>query len=626
MLRLGRIFSRQRPRAIIIAGWSTLAIGLLAVALALYQLREDALTQARRNISNLATLLAEQTAKSVQAIDIVLSDIQDDVQDQHLSNGRLASSSRNEALQTLLREKLTLIPQTELLGVIDEHGKLVGSSRGEKSIGLDLSDREYFQRMRDSGGSSYLSAPLQDRSSGHWTVVMARRLSSQDNKFAGLVVAGLRLGYFEEIYRSIDLPLRESFLLLRRDGAILVRHPDTVRRAGQVMPKDSPWYSLVANGGGFYKSPGYFDGITRMVAVRPLQSFPLVMNASISEDAVLALWRRQAIVGGFAALVIFGYAAYLMSLTQAQVSRLRASRMSIKVILNTMDQGLMMVDKQGVLLHCNGRARRLLNIPKALSRSNPPFIDVLKYQWETNQSGREEGTFEEFVRKRIDGSTASTTELKRPDGTVLEVRNAPMAGGGFVRTYTDITARKAAEDRASYLAHHDDLTDLTNRKAFRERLDNALRMARSSGRGAALLYLDLDHFKQINDTFGHQAGDILLAEVAKRMRACVRMVDTVARLGGDEFAIILPFLDNASTAAELAKRLIASVSRPYQLQQQLGTVGVSIGIAIYPDHASSAEDLIAKADEALYAVKRKGRNAFEIADHPVERPALRGKG
>lgn len=107
MLHLGRIFSRQRPRAITIAGWSTLAVGLLAVALALYQLREDALTQARRNISNLAILLAEQTAKSVQAIDIVLSDIQDDVQDQHLSNGRLTSSPRNEALQTLLREKLT---------------------------------------------------------------------------------------------------------------------------------------------------------------------------------------------------------------------------------------------------------------------------------------------------------------------------------------------------------------------------------------------------------------------------------------------------------------------------------------------------------------------------------------
>ena len=174
------------------------------------------------------------------------------------------------------------------------------------------------------------------------------------------------------------------------------------------------------------------------------------------------------------------------------------------------------------MVQCNTQAKRLLDLPDDLMDARPTFSAVLEYQWNTNQSGREEGSFEEFARKRMVVDRPHMQELKRPDGRVIEVRSIPLAAGGFVRTYTDITARKTAEDRVRYLAHHDDLTKLVNRVAFRERLQQAFTLARASARGVAVLYLDLDRFKEVNDTRGHERAT---ACWPRPRNACARWSD-----------------------------------------------------------------------------------------------------
>jgi diguanylate cyclase (GGDEF)-like protein len=284
----------------------------------------------------------------------------------------------------------------------------------------------------------------------------------------------------------------------------------------------------------------------------------------------------------------------------------------LETTLETMEQGLMMVDGQGHVVQCNGRARRMLDLPDALIETRPTFESVLDYQWNTNLSGREDGTFGEFARKRLIVDRPHTQEIKRPDGRIVEVRSMPMAAGGFVRTYSDITERKAAEDKVHYLAHHDNLTRRVNRVVFHERLEQALAMARTSRRGTAVLYLDLDHFKAVNDTRGHAVGDRVLAEAAQRMRASVRAVDTVARFGGDEFAIILPFLESRETAGHLAERLTSSLAQPYVIENIPSCIGVSIGIAIFPDDGLSADELVRHADAALYEAKHAGRSTFRF--------------
>jgi diguanylate cyclase (GGDEF)-like protein len=184
-----------------------------------------------------------------------------------------------------------------------------------------------------------------------------------------------------------------------------------------------------------------------------------------------------------------------------------------------------------------------------------------------------------------------------------------LPDGGWVRTFTDITARATAEEMLCLAASHDQLTGVANRNGFNARLDAALTTARREGTNLALLALDLDSFKAVNDTMGHEAGDQLLTQSVQRMRAIARETDIVGRLGGDEFALVLPSGDSAA-AEQVAERLLAAIREPYTLLEGPARIGVSIGIAIYPADGGTAEQLLRNADSALYRAKAGGRNSW----------------
>ena len=185
--------------------------------------------------------------------------------------------------------------------------------------------------------------------------------------------------------------------------------------------------------------------------------------------------------------------------------------------------------------------------------------------------------------------------------------------GRYVATFIDITKRKQAEEIVLHKANYDALTDIPNRHLFDDRLDSALAIARRHKRSFALMYVDLDCFKAVNDTLGHAAGDALLTEAARRMAKCVRAVDTVARFGGDEFAVILTDLDNVEEVDEVARRLIGAIAQPFDLAEGSAHVTGSIGIALYPQNGTDDLLLRKSADEALYAAKAAGRNTYRFA-------------
>ena len=204
--------------------------------------------------------------------------------------------------------------------------------------------------------------------------------------------------------------------------------------------------------------------------------------------------------------------------------------------------------------------------------------------------------------------------LKLPSGEpgYVEVKLLPHIGAqgntlGCFAVMTDITEHKLTEERIQRVAHHDSLTGLPNRLLFNDRLEQAIRLAKRSSRQFALLYLDLDRFKRVNDTLGHTAGDELLQAVAARIRQQVRESDTVARVGGDEFAMILPDIASRDDVETVAKKIIAAVAMPFPLgsQKQNVDIGTSIGIALYPADAQDADALVKVADAAMYGAKQK---------------------
>jgi len=181
-------------------------------------------------------------------------------------------------------------------------------------------------------------------------------------------------------------------------------------------------------------------------------------------------------------------------------------------------------------------------------------------------------------------------------------------------THQDITERKRAEEKIQHMATHDWLTDLPTLRLAEDRLASALGMSRRRKNLTAVMFIDLDGFKTVNDTLGHEAGDYVLKQVAQRLLACVRETDTVGRVGGDEFLIIATDLHVPGNAVHIAEKLIQTVSYPINLDSRMVTIGASIGIALYPAHAKDIEELIRKADEAMYRVKNAGKNGYSFAD------------
>lgn len=203
---------------------------------------------------------------------------------------------------------------------------------------------------------------------------------------------------------------------------------------------------------------------------------------------------------------------------------------------------------------------------------------------------------------------ANLSRLEDPDS----VNRGPIAA-----LFTDITERKLNEERILTLAFYDTLTALPNRFLIQERLDQAILQYARGGRAFTLMFIDLDDFKQVNDQHGHEAGDWLLQQAAHRLVKCVRTSDTVSRLSGDEFLILLTHTDNDTSAELVATKIVEQLSKPFNFGPHALQIGVSIGIARYPDHADNAAVLRKHADEAMYAAKHAGKNTFRIYRTPA---------
>jgi diguanylate cyclase (GGDEF)-like protein/PAS domain S-box-containing protein len=230
-------------------------------------------------------------------------------------------------------------------------------------------------------------------------------------------------------------------------------------------------------------------------------------------------------------------------------------------------------------------------------------------------------------RQRRDGFVTAEVARFRKDGTPLSlwltasnIRNADGTMRNYVRVFTDISLLKDTQRKLEQLASFDTLTGLPNRRLLHDRLEQALLRAGRYQVSMALMFVDLDDFKKVNDTLGHDVGDLLLREVAVRLATCVRASDTIGRFGGDEFAIVLEGACLPTDCERVGARIVAALAIPFDLDGHRVCTAASVGIAIYPSDGANATALLKNADSAMYKSKRMGRNRFEFfsdSDEPV---------
>jgi diguanylate cyclase (GGDEF)-like protein len=629
-------------RRLLVVGALLVVAALVAVGLTLADERSSAISDYTIATNNLEVALAEQTYRSVQAVDLAAQQVRSQLEQQaaRFPDG-FQLFMTTFRMHDLLVTRLNTLPQADGMLLVGADGRLAANTRTWPVPDIEDADRDFFQHFRaDDDRGAFISAPTLNRVTGAWTIFLARRLDGPRGEFLGLVVGVFTLQYFEDLYRAVTLQEGGSVSLLRTDGTLLVHYPQTPGDIGTRMPPQSPWYAVLARNGGSYHSPGYFGAPPRIVSVGKLRDYPLVVDVTVSEDAALHAWRRHAVFMGVGAACAAMFMALLLRALVVQFHRLERSEQSLarqaeelhasaealrdserhvkeksallETTLEEIDQGIMMVDAERRVMVCNRRAMELMGLPPDWMATQPSFDELVHYQTQQGEFGADDSAMQAIIRRGL-ADPPRVYERRRPNGCVIEVHSATLAGGGLVRTYTDITARRSAEERVRFIAHHDFLTELASRAVFHERLRLALA---DTGRPFAVLFLDLDRFKAVNDTLGHGAGDRLLVEVAIRMRASVREEDLVARMGGDEFAILQMLPGPGTQSAALAERLLATVSAPYDLAGLTVGIGVSIGIALYPDDGATPDVLLRQADIALYRAKSNGRNTFRFfTDH-----------
>ena len=298
-------------------------------------------------------------------------------------------------------------------------------------------------------------------------------------------------------------------------------------------------------------------------------------------------------------------------LAQEELARKNAT---LQTIIDNIPGGVSLFDRDLRLVACNEALKRLLEFPDELFADGLPTLETLmRYNAERGEYGP--GDTEQIVAQLLDRARHPEShqfERTRPDGTVLHIQGQPLPDGGFVTIYTDITEHKRAAAEIEHLAHHDMLTGLANRLWLDARLEQSLADSRRNHHGLAVLFLDLDRFKHINDSLGHHVGDALLVDVADRLRGNVREVDIVARQGGDEFVVVVQAIGGSSDAAHVAVKILEALSAPYLIGGSELHTTPSIGIALFPEDGEDAATLLRNADTAMYHAKALGRANYQF--------------
>ena len=543
------------------------------------------------------------------------------------ANFDLAAWAKNVDLQNDLMFQLT---------ITGPDGRIKASTHSGPITGINISDRDHFRVHQNSDRDDlYISQPTLLRTQNKWAIVLTRRLTATDGSFAGIVSAVVNPRAFEAFYGSLDLGKEGVASLVGFDGIIRARGGSGHRDANALgrSIRTAKVFELIKTQpiGSFWNDPGTVEPTVRLISYRVVEGFPLIAIIGLSRADIFMQANQNALIyygiaGGLLLVILaavwFG-AAREQKFRTATVS-LSETNARFETALANMPHGLCMFDRDQKLIVRNEQYGRMYGIPPDLTKPGTSLEQILNAGIAAGHYFANSESYVGALRElKNQGGAAEYVTYNYVTGKIYAVDRRPLPDGGWIAIHQDVTAQKRTEAEITHLAHYDSLTSLANRVCFLKHIGQAAEKNSQTHAQFAIHLLDLDRFKEVNDTLGHATGDRLLKAVALRLAFAVGGDDLVARLGGDEFAV-LQNIDaevGKNEVARLAECILTSIRAPFELDGQQITIETSIGVALMPEHGTEAEQLLKNADLALYKAKSEGRNIFRVFEASLEREA-----
>ena len=628
--RFASAFRGGPIRWLIVGGLLLIAAIAIGATLMASDFRERALRNSERELDNSVLLLARHFDQQLEDFEVVQKDLIAFMR----SNGIATAENYQRRMSTheihlMLKSKIEALSYVGGINVFDAEGALINASAAWPAPSVNAADRNYFKAFKvDPQSPERLVEPIHSRITGVWTTVIVRKVTGSKGEFLGVIGRGIEPAHFEKFFASVALGPGASIAMHHRDGTLLARHPHVADMIGQNFrsgPAAQQQVFELARSASRLTSP--IDGEDRLISSRALTNFPIVIVATMTTAAALADWREQiGILIGVTGLSVLAIAVLLFLVVRKlsqqhrnSKQRLTLEKQRLDTAVNNMTQGLLLFDSSQRLVICNHRYVEMYGLSAEVLKPGCSFREVIAHRKETGSFVGDVDPYVELVLRDIARRNAMV--ITTPDGRSIQVVNEPLADGGWVATHEDITERRRAEERITHLAHYDALTDLPNRALFHERLKRELPHA-AAERQLAVLYIDIDEFKSVNDSLGHMIGDELLKSVAVSLAGCARETDFVARLGGDEFAIVLTGVQDPDDVMKLVSRIFEAIRAPYQCLGQHVTTDASIGIALAPQDGSDLDRILKNADLAMYAAKAAGRHTYRFFEPEMETEVL----
>lgn len=607
-----------------LAGMFLLTLGLTVAGL-VWSTRQAALSEREQEAQHFVNGAVTALNRSLLEIDVMLAGIDSELALSTLTARQINPATTARVLYTRAQQKLGV----REIALMDAQRRIIASSNDNGStLGVNLPAGFVASVLAEPVSTLTFSAPAVSFSSSDRVLYAARFIQLADGNRL-LALAEIQLSLLTNILiQGVDISGLEV-TLERSNGRLLASVPAQETLLGTLLPAalDSDQNSTTV-----MRLPARISGAPAIVVSRATLYQDMLISASIPLDAALADWRAQRNMMLGVAILLALMAAAAAGLSAWDMNRLALARQAIAESKTALDQALESMVSGFVLLNARGEVvswnRRFLEIyPWQTETMAPgvPFRKILELAAEhilPAGSASEQQTWVE-LRLALHSNASDTHEQQLSDGQVIEVTERRTPDGGVVIVYQDVTDLKQASAEIEQLAYFDPLTRLPNRRLLMDRLQQAMTACVRSGRYGALLYMDLDNFKSLNDTQGHNVGDQLLQEVAQRLTECVRKEDTVARLGGDEFVIMLHDLSEHSTEAlvqarRIGEKILERLHQPYRLMEQTHRSTASIGAAFFSLSNLSATELIKQADIAMYRAKSSGRNALCFFDPQMQ--------